>query len=162
MLTRDNKDVQVSDNTRDVNKDRNNVTDNRDNIDRDKERDVNINRDINVDRDINIDRDVYVRRPVVVYPRPPYAFGGYHYYAFHPYHYHPYHAFYWGPAYHPWGFFVAALAVTAIIISIDNQQYHYDEGVYYQQSGSGYTVVQAPNGATVETLPSGTQTISNK
>jgi len=128
-------------------------------VDRDKDRDVNINRDINVDRNVNIDRDVYVRRPVVAYPRPPYTYGGHRYYAFHPYHYHPYHPFYWGPAYHPWGFFIAVLTVTAIVISVENQQYHYDQGVYYQKSDSGYKAVPAPNGAKVDTLPPNTQTV---
>jgi len=136
----------------DVNRDRNNI-----NID--NSRDININRDINVDRNVNIDRDVYVRRPVVAYPRPPYTFGGHRYYAFHPYHYHPYHPFYWGPAYHPWGFFIAVLTVTAIVITVENQQYHYDQGVYYQKSDSGYKAVPAPNGAKVDTLPPNTQTV---
>jgi len=45
------------------------------------------------------------------------------------------------------------MATTAIIISIESQQYHYDQGVYYVSSSGGYTVVQAPVGATVETIP---------
>jgi hypothetical protein len=60
---------------------------------------------------------------------------------------------------HPWGFFVATIAATAIIVSVENQQYHYDQGVYYVQSGSGYTVVQAPVGATITTLPANSQTV---
>ena len=39
------------------------------------------------------------------------------------------------------------------------QQYHYDQGVYYVASGNGYTVVPAPVGATVTTLPPGAQTV---
>jgi hypothetical protein len=54
---------------------------------------------------------------------------------------------------------VATLATTVIIISIENQKYHYDQGVYYVQRSSGYTVVQAPVGATIVTLPPSTQTV---
>jgi multidrug efflux pump subunit AcrA (membrane-fusion protein) len=60
---------------------------------------------------------------------------------------------------HPWGFFVATVAVTATIIAIENQQYYYDQGVYYIESDGGYTVVQAPVGATVTVLPEGSQTV---
>jgi hypothetical protein len=100
-----------------------------------------------------------VRPPVHPYPRPPYTYGGYRYNAYHPYHYHGYHPYYWGPAYHPWGFFVATIAVTAIIVNANNQKYYYDQGVYYEKSGSGYTVVQAPDGATIQVLPEGYQTV---
>lgn len=50
---------------------------------------------------------------------------------------------------HPWGFFIATLATTAIIVSVENKKYYYDNGVYYAPSNSGYTVVAAPIGATV-------------
>ena len=100
-----------------------------------------------------------VRRNTVAYTRPPYVYGGRSYYSFHPYYYHPYHPFYWGPVYHPWGFFVAALATTAIIVTVANQQYHYDQGVYYAPSNGGYTVVQAPVGAVVTTIPSNAQVV---
>ena len=93
------------------------------------------------------------------YPRPPHAYGGHSYYAYHPYHYHPYHPHVWGPVWHPWGFFVATMAATAIIVTVASQQYHYDQGVYYVTSGSGYTVVPAPVGATVVSLPPGSQTV---
>ena len=130
--------------------------------------DVNVNRgnnnvNINVDnsRNVNVhgEQHGYVRPPVRPYPRPPYAYGGYRYYAYHPYYYHPYTPYYWGPVWHPWGFFVATMATTAIIVSVANQQYYYDQGVYYVSSNDGYTVVQAPVGATVKVLPEGTQTI---
>lgn len=91
--------------------------------------------------------------PVGYYRRPPYAWGGFRFYSFHPYFYHPYTPFYWGPAWHPWGFLVATLAVTAIIVTIENEKYHYDQGVWYSQSSKGYTVVQAPVGGTVTTIP---------
>jgi hypothetical protein len=45
--------------------------------------------------------------------------------------------------------------MTAIIVSVNNQQYHYDQGVYYVSSNGGYTVVEAPVGAKVTTLPEG-------
>ena len=57
------------------------------------------------------------------------------------------------------GFFVATMAATAMIITVANQQYHYDQGVYYVASNGGYTVVQAPVGATITTLPPGSQTV---
>jgi hypothetical protein len=51
------------------------------------------------------------------------------------------------------------VAITAAIITIANQQYYYDQGVYYVSSGDGYTVVQAPVGATVTELPPETTTV---
>lgn len=51
------------------------------------------------------------------------------------------------------------MAVTAIVISVNNQKYYYDKGVYYEPSDGGYTVVQAPDGATVAELPPGTETV---
>lgn len=131
--------------------------------------DRNVNRnDINIDRsrgdvNINVDNSKHVNvnnRNTVVRPaprpyyRPPYRYGGFSFYCYHPYVYHPYHPYYWGPVWHPWGFFVATMATTAIIISIENQHYYYDQGVYYVESDGGYTVVQAPVGATVNTIPS--------
>jgi hypothetical protein len=120
---------------------------------------VNIDRSKNVNVNVNNSRNVVVRPPYKPYTRPPYSYGGHRYYAHHPYHYHSYHAHYWGPAWHPWGFLVATLAVTAIVISVNEQKYHYDQGVYYVQSSGGYTVVQAPVGATVTVLPEQTEKI---
>jgi hypothetical protein len=54
---------------------------------------------------------------------------------------------------------VATIATTAIIVSVANQQYHYDQGVYYMPASGGYTVVSAPVGATITTLPTGSQTV---
>ena len=121
----------------------------------------NSRKNINIDnsRNINVNRNVVVRPPYRPSPRPPYYYGGFHYNCFHPYHYHPYRPFYWGSMWHPWGFFVATLATTAIIISVQNQQYHYDQGVYYIQSDGGYTVVEAPVGATVKVIPESSQTV---
>lgn len=42
---------------------------------------------------------------------------------------------------------------TAIIVSVNNEKYHYDQGVYYVEGDGGYTVVQAPVGATVKVIP---------
>ena len=114
----------------------------------------------NINVNINNNRNTVVRhnswRP---YPRPPYYYGGFHYYCYHPYFYHPYRPFYWGPYWHPWGFFVATLTATAIIVTVNSQQYHYDQGVYYVQSDGGYTVVQAPVGATIKVLPEDSETV---
>ena len=51
------------------------------------------------------------------------------------------------------------MAATAIIVSVNNAQYHYDQGVWYQPQSNGYVVVSAPVGGTVTTVPSGTQTV---
>jgi hypothetical protein len=121
---------------------------------------VNINVDNSKDVNINNSRNTVVRpNPINTYHRPPYVHGGHRYYCYHPYVYHPYKPFYWGPVWHPWGFFVATLATTAIIVSIENQKYHYDQGVWYASTTGGYTVVQAPVGATVATVPTGSQTV---
>ena len=41
----------------------------------------------------------------------------------------------------------------------ENQTYHYDQGTYYIESNGGYTVVQAPVGATIKVLPEGSETV---
>lgn len=119
---------------------------------------------VNVDRskDINVvnNRNTVVRHNnIATYHRPPYVYGGRRYYSYHPYHYHPYRPYVWGPVWHPWGFFVAALATTAIIVAVADATYHYDQGVWYSQSGNGYTVVQAPVGGTVTTIPTNNQPV---
>jgi len=124
---------------------------------------INVNNSTHVNNNARVNNG-YRGNTVVVrntrpYARPPYTYGGHRYYAYHPYYYHPYHPFFWGPAYHPWGFFIATLATTAIIVSVANAQYHYDQGVFYAPSNGGYTVVQAPVGAVVTTLPTGSQTV---
>jgi hypothetical protein len=126
------------------------------NIDNSK-RNVNIN--IDKSKDINVRRNTVVRPGGRPYGRPPYMYGGRRYYCHAPYFYHAYRPFFWGPVWHPWGFFVATIATTAIIVSVANQQYHYDQGVYYMPASGGYTVVSAPVGATITTLPTGSQTV---
>ena len=135
-----------------------NVSGNKVNIDNSK-KNVNVNVDNSKNVNVHNNRNTVVRHNSRPYARPPYRYGGRSYYCYHPYHYHPYRPFYWGPVWHPWGFFVATLATTAIIVSVQNQQYHYDQGVYYMPSNGGYTVVSAPIGATITTLPPSSQTV---
>jgi len=45
------------------------------------------------------------------------------------------------------------------VVSINNEKYHYDQGVWYSQASNGYTVVQAPVGGTVTTIPSNNQPV---
>jgi len=125
------------------------------------------NKKVNIDNskknvNVNIDnsRNTVVRKNNInSYHGAPYRYGGHRYYCHSPYRYHAYHPFYWGPVWHPWGFLVATMAATAIIVSVNNQQYHYDQGVYYTSGPGGYTVVQAPVGATITTLPPNSQTV---
>lgn len=202
---------------RNINAGNKNNIGNKVNIDNSKK---NVN--INVDNSKNVrfnnshNRNTVVRRGnnFRPYARPPYRYGGFRYNCYHPYFYHPFRPFVWGPRWHPWGFFVATLATTAIILSVQNDmdipansdvaitpvadnsyypgmienafpvttaafienqdynngqkeyavseskdQYYYDEGVYYTKADGGYTVVPAPVGATIKTLPSGYETV---
>jgi len=153
----------IKENKSNLDRNKTNINRNQGNLDRNRGN-INVDnskRNINIDnsRNVNVNRNVYVRPPVRPYPRPPYYYGGFRYYSYHPYHYHPYRPYYWGPVWHPWGFFVAAVAVTAIVVSVNNQPYYYDSGVYYIESNGGYTVVQAPAGATIKVLPEGSQTV---
>jgi hypothetical protein len=115
---------------------------------------INIDNSRNVNVNVRNTNNRSYRPPYRPYPRPPYFYGGFGFSCFRPYYYHPYRPFYWGPIWHPWGFFVATLAVTAIIVSVENQQYQYDQGVFYIEDGDGYVVVEAPQGATVKIIPS--------
>jgi hypothetical protein len=76
----------------------------------------------------------------------------------HPYYYHPFRPSYWGPHWHPLGFFLSSLAADAVFFSIANQRYYYDQGVYYEPSNGGYSVVPPPIGAVVGYLPQGYET----
>jgi hypothetical protein len=87
-------------------------------------------------------RDVYKdqRGPVVVarpapYPRVPYYYGAHPHYSYYPYYYHPY-SYALGPE-PPWSFFAPSLGSTA----------------YYPPANGGYTLVEAPVGTTVSSLP---------
>jgi hypothetical protein len=94
------------------------------------------------------------------YSRPPYVWGGRRYYSYNPYFYHPYRPYFYGPYFHPLGFFIGGLAATAIILSVEDQQYAYDRGVYYQRRNDGYVVVAPPIGAHINTLPDGYATVT--
>jgi hypothetical protein len=113
----------------------------------------------NVNINVNNSRNTVVRGSSRAYVRPPYRYGGFGYYCHRPYYYHPYRPFYWGPVYHPWGFFVATLATTAIIVSItnddtnDKEEYNYENGNYYLKTEDGFVAVQAPIGAEVPEIP---------
>ena len=89
-------------------------------------------------------------------------YHGYNYSGYHPYSYHSYYPYRWGAYWYPVGFYMLALSSSAILLSGYNQpsytnNYYYDQGVYYTESKEkeGYTVVQAPEGAEIESLPTG-------
>jgi len=143
----------------------NNNTGNRTNINRNSNN-TNVSGNtvnINVDRSRNVNvvnnNTVIRRNAIATYPRAPYIYGGRRYYCYHPYVYHPYYPYSWGPAWHPWGTFVAALAATALVVTVADAVYHYEEGVWYASSKGGYTAVAAPVGGTVNNIPTGAQTV---
>ena len=109
------------------------------------------NRTVNVHENVNVQRTVTVRDHVNVYHTGAYR-------GVHPYYYHPYRPSYWGPHWHPLGFFLGALAADAIFFNFNNQRYYYDDGCYYLPTNGGYSVVPAPIGATVGSLPDGFET----
>jgi len=103
-----------------------------------------IRQDANVRHNVREDENVYHVR-------------GYH--GLRPYAYHPYHPFYWGPRWHPVGFFLSALAANAFRFSIGSQWYYYADGCYYIPYQGGYSVVPPPIGAIVSYLPDGYETV---
>jgi hypothetical protein len=113
--------------------------------------DYNRTVNVNVHENVNVQRNVTVRDHVNVYHTGAYR-------GVHPYYYHPYRPSYWGPHWHPLGFFLGALAADAIFFNYNNQRYYYDDGCYYLPSNGGYSVVPAPIGATVGSLPDGYET----
>jgi hypothetical protein len=112
---------------------------------------VDVHTTVNVHENVNVRGNVDARDHVNVYHT-----GGYR--GIHPYYYHPYRPSYWGPHWHPLGFFLTALAADAIYFSFNNQRYYYDDGCYYLPSNGGYSVVPAPIGAMVGSLPDGYET----
>ena len=115
---------------------------------------VNIDNSKNIQ--VNNKHNTRVRTSPRPYHRPPYRYGGRRYYCHHPYYYHPYRPFYWGPYWHPWGYHTTTIVETVVIVKEveeADQDYYYDKGVFYIKSGDGYTVIQAPIGVTVESLP---------
>jgi len=89
------------------------------------------------------------------------------FYGFRAYSWHPFVPFYWGPSWHPVGWFTAALATTAMMLSINNAQFgpqyfYYDNGVFFAPATGGFSVIAAPVGAVIPALPYGyTTTIVN-
>jgi hypothetical protein len=100
---------------------------------------------------VNVRENVTVRNNINVYHTGSYR-------GVHPYYYHPYRPYYWGPHWHPLGFFLSSLAADAIWFSYNNQRYYYDDGCYYLPSNGGYAVVAPPIGAVVASLPPGYET----
>jgi hypothetical protein len=112
---------------------------------------------VNIDNSKNIkvsnNKNTRVRSSSRPYNRPPYRYGGRRYYCHHPYYYHPYRPFYWGPYWYPWGYHTTTIVETVTVVNVSSIEYYYDQGVFYIKSGDGYTVIQAPIGATVKSLP---------
>jgi len=123
----------------------------------------NRNANVNVNRnDVNINRNTAVRAGGAPYARAPYAYGGRRYYSHNVYVGRRYVGFGgWGPYYRPFGAVVATMAATAIAVSWMNSQYYYNAGVWYAPASSGYTVVTAPVGAVVATVPSQAVVVNN-
>jgi len=111
-------------------------------------------------RDVYVHRNTWVRPAPRPYVRAPYVYGGRRYYAYHPYAYHRYQPFFWGPAFVPFGVFVGALAASAIVVTVADQPYRYDQGVWYLPTNGGYAAVTAPIGATVPGLPPGATSVA--
>ena len=111
---------------------------------------VNVHENVTVHENINPHRDFREHGNV-------YHTGVYR--GLRPYSYHPYHPFYWGPRWHPVGFFLSSLAANAIRLSIANQYYYYADGCYYVPYNGGYSVVPPPVGAVVSYLPDGYETV---
>ncbi len=124
-----------------------NVNNKNSNINNNKSTNINSNKNVNVNKNtnVNVNKNVNVNVNHTVYARP----------APRPYYYHPYTPYHYGPAFHPVGFFIAAIAVTAVAVSVANQKYYYDAGVYYSKSSNGYVVIPAPPGAVITALPPG-------
>jgi len=80
---------------------------------------------------------------------------------FHAAHFHGFHVGFrpHGLFWHPVGFLLTTMAVTAIVVNANNRQYHYDQGVYYVKVDNGYKAVTAPIGANIPDLPDDTQDV---
>jgi hypothetical protein len=118
---------------------------------------VNVHENVNIHENVNVRGGAAGRPGVTIHDHENvYHTGGYR--GIHPYYYHPYRPYYWGPRWHPLGFVLTALAADAIYFSLNNQRYYYDAGCYYVPSNNGYSVVPAPVGAVVSSLPEGYET----
>ncbi len=67
------------------------------------------------------------------------------------------HAYYWS-GFHS-GMIIGALPFGYVPLAVSGNPYYYYQGVYYEQSPSGYMVVTPPIGAVVPELPPGAETI---
>ncbi len=112
---------------------------------------INIDNSKNVN--VNVNRNVRVNN----YHSNRYYNGHRGYY---PYHYHPYRPYYYGPVWHPFGFFVATMFTTAVIVSLNNQPYYYNQGVYYVEVNNGYNSVPPPVNITINNLPDGVESVT--
>lgn len=93
------------------------------------------------------------------YSRPPVVYGGRRYYSYHRYYSHPYTPYFYGPNWHPAGFFISSLATAAILITLENRRYNYYDGVFYEPYNNGYQVVPPPMGAYIPSIPEGFQQV---
>jgi hypothetical protein len=97
-------------------------------------------------------------------PGRPGARHGFHHGVHHGIHHAHFRGFHvgWRPHglfWHPVGFLLTTLAVTAIVVNANNKRYHYDQGVYYVKVDNGYKAVTAPIGANIPELPDDTQDV---
>jgi len=104
---------------------------------------------------VRINNNFRDRDNINAYHRDRFGWGS----GIHPYLYHPYHPYYWGENWHPFGYFLGALAVGAFAFTLANQHYYYNEGVYYEPYNQGYRVISAPYGAVINNLPDGYENI---
>ncbi len=88
------------------------------------------------------------------YNRPPHYYNGLRIYSYHHYAYHPYQPYSYGAYWHPVGFFVNSVALTASIFMYNQTPYRYYQGVFYMPANGGYIVVPPPLNIAVPDLPS--------
>lgn len=121
---------------------------------------------------INIQRNTVVRVNVMhpMMMRPPFMWGGMRVFAFHSFFWFPFRPMFWGPMWHPWGFYTPMLPPQAQVVNVVNEtnitnvtnvtnvtniihEYHYVDGIFYLKDAEGYVVVPAPIGAEVSRIP---------
>ena len=139
---------------------RGNNTDNRQSPQPQNNRTVPDNRDVRQNRDVRDNRGENQNGLNRRNDRDQgYIYHQDRYRSYNDYSYHPYRPAYWGPRWHPVGFFLSVLAADAIRLSIGNSFYYYSDGCYYSPYNGGYAVVQPPMGAVVDYLPDGYETV---
>jgi hypothetical protein len=102
--------------------------------------------------------------------RPPFMWGGMRVFAFHPFFFFAFRPFFWGPMWHPWGFWMPMPPPQAQVVNVTNvtnetnitnvtnvtnvvNEFQYADGVFYQKDDDGWVVVPAPIGAEVSSIP---------